>query len=115
MSIKSKGTTQKQQRICGYAIQLSGPLCMFFDEDVYALEDLKFILRLIHLCKSVKHSSELKTPSLCIRKPPTVHCSNKSTPTKTDKTIFRQWFQKHLKKNHPRYQYSEEKSASNPS
>ncbi|CAF1782790.1 unnamed protein product [Brassica oleracea] len=98
MSTKSKGATQKQQRICGYAIQLCDPLCMFFDEDVYALDDLKFVLRLIHLCKSDKHSSKLKTPSLCIRKPPNVHCSNKSTPTKTNKTIFRQWFQKYLYK-----------------
>ena len=66
MNIKSKGTTQKQQRICGYAIQLCGPLCMFFDEDIYALDDLKIVLRLVHLCKSVEHSSKLKTPSLCI-------------------------------------------------
>ncbi|KAL0751506.1 hypothetical protein Bca101_033509 [Brassica carinata] len=90
MSTKSKGATQKQQRICGYAIQLCDPLCMFFGEDVYTLGDLKFVLRLIHLCKSDKHSSKPKTPSLCIRKPPNVHCSNKSTPTKTNKTIFGQ-------------------------
>ena len=86
MSTKSKGATQKQQRICGYAIQLCDPLCMFFDEDVYALDDLKFVLRLIHLCKSDKHSSKLKTPLLCIGKPGIVHCSNKSTSTETDKT-----------------------------
>ncbi|CAN6980585.1 unnamed protein product [Brassica rapa subsp. trilocularis] len=88
MSIKSKGTTQKQQRIFGYAIQLSGPLCMFFDEDVYALEDLKFILRLIHLCKSVKHSSELKTPSLCIRKPPLFTVvTNQLSPKQTKRSL----------------------------
>ncbi|CAN7032050.1 unnamed protein product, partial [Brassica oleracea var. botrytis] len=30
---------RKQQRVCGYVIQLCGPLRMFFDEDVSALYD----------------------------------------------------------------------------
>ncbi|CAN7005945.1 unnamed protein product [Brassica rapa subsp. trilocularis] len=70
---------RKQQRVCGYVIQLCGPLRMFFDEAVSALYDVKFVLRLIHFCKSVKRSSKLKTPLLCIGKPATVHCSSKST------------------------------------
>ncbi|KAH0859696.1 hypothetical protein HID58_087957, partial [Brassica napus] len=31
---------RKQQRVCGYVIQLCGPLRMFFDEDVSALYDV---------------------------------------------------------------------------